>query len=127
MTCNPEDVKIRESDIPKTFSSSHRQGLLKQSNENAKEPQVLAMKKLSDGAGLYEADAAVTTSKKVDEKILTRSDEKLLKTFYGIFYTNRSSGSDWKLEVDDFIPVCLLQSLGNVNKPFRIIAMRGSV
>ena len=125
LTCNPEDVRINESDIPNYFTSSHRRGLLRQSQENAKEPQALTMKPLSDGVG---SDMDTSASQKGNDnlKALIRSDEKLLKIFYGMFYINEHSGKDWKLRVDGFIPVCLLQTLGNVNKPFKIIALQGS-
>ena len=129
MTCNPEEVEIDESDIPSTFSSAHRRGLLKKSRENAKEPQALMFRKLADGSGPEnQTGAATVTPHKAEEnKPLTQSDEQMLKTFYGMFYTNENSGKDWKLEVDGFIPVCFVQSLGNINKPFKIIAVQGSV
>lgn len=127
MKCNPEDVRITESDIPNFFTSSHRRGLLKQSQDDARGPQVLTMKPLPDGMGLgINVDAPSSQKADGNLKALMRSDETLLKTYYGMFYTNENSGKDWKLQVDGFIPVCLLQTLGNVNKPFKIIAVQDS-
>lgn len=123
--CDPVDVEIQEDDIPKTLSTTHRKALLKQSRDQAKEPQTLVFRKLDDqdqdqGGGLK---GKPTKEQKVS---LAHTGEKLLATFYGMLYTNDGAEKEWKLEVDGFLPICFVQVQGNANKPFRIIAVEKS-
>lgn len=123
--CDPVDIEIQEDDIPKTLSTTHRKALLKQSRDQAKEPQTLVFRKLDDqdqdqGGGLK---GKPTKEQKVS---LAHTGEKLLATFYGMLYTNDGAEKEWKLEVDGFLPICFVQVQGNANKPFRIIAVEKS-
>lgn len=121
MKCDPVDVEIQEDDVPRTFSAAHRKALLKQSRDQAKEPQALVFRKLDDQDQDSQAKAAE------ENKVpLAHAGEKLLATFYGMIYTNDGTEKEWRLEVDGFIPVCFVQVQGNANKPFRIIAVEKS-
>ena len=120
LKCDPVDVEIQEDDIPRTFTASHRKALLKQSRDQAKEPQALMFKKLDD----HEQHQTKATEEQ--KMSLTHAGEKLLATFYGMLYTNDGTEKDWKLELDGFIPICFVQVQGNANKPFRIIAVEKS-
>ena len=125
LKCDPVDVEIQEDDISKTLSAMHRKALLKQSQDQAKEPQALVFRKLDDhdhdpGSGLKAKPGS-------DQKVsLAHAGENLLATFYGMLYTNDSTEKEWKLEVDGFLPICFVQVQGNANKPFRIIAVEKS-
>ncbi|XP_078377063.1 LOW QUALITY PROTEIN: uncharacterized protein LOC144660326 [Oculina patagonica] len=120
--CDPVDAEIQEDDIPRTLSTAHRKALLKQSKDQAKEPQALVFRKLDDQE---QVQGGASQSKNVKVS-LAHSGENLLATFYGMLYTNDGAEKDWKLEVDSFIPVCFVQVQGNANKPFRIIAVEKS-
>ena len=120
--CDPVDVEIQEDDIPRTLSTAHRKALLKQSKDQAKEPQALVFRKLDD----QEQDQGGASQAKPGKVSLAHSGENLLATFYGMLYTNDGAEKEWKLEVDGFIPVCFVQVQGNANKPFRIIAVEKS-
>ena len=119
---DPVDVEIQEDDIPRTLSTAHRKALIKQSKDQAKEPQPLVFRKLDD----QEQDQGAASQAKLVKVALAHSGEKLLATFYGMLYTNDGAEKEWKLEVDGFIPVCFVQVQGNANKPFRIIAVEKS-
>ena len=119
--CDPADTEIQEDDIPKTLSTTHRKALLKQSQDQAKEPQALLFRRLDDqGSGLK---AKPGSEQKVS---LAYAGEKLLATFYGMLYTSDSAEKEWKLEVDGFIPICFVEVQGNAKKLFRIIAVEKS-
>ena len=123
--CDPVDVEIQEDDIPKTLSTTHRKALLKQSQDRAKEPQALVLRKLEDNDN--DQGGGLKVKPVNDQKVsLAHAGEKLLATFYGMLYTNDSTEKEWKLEVDGFLPICFVQVQGNANKPFRIIAVEKS-
>lgn len=58
---------------------------------------------------------------------LARAGETILETFYGLMYVYEAEIKDWKLAADGYIPLCFIQERGNANKPFKVIAARGSV
>ncbi|PFX19373.1 Protein cordon-bleu, partial [Stylophora pistillata] len=120
LKCNPEELEIHKDDIPQSYSASHRKALLKQSRDQAKEPQALMFRKLD---GQKEEQTKTVEEQKMS---LSHAGENLLATFYGMLYTNDSTERDWKLEVDGFIPICFVQVQGNANKPFQIIAVEKS-
>ena len=118
---DPVDAEIQ--DVPPTFTVSNHRGLLKPSQEQTKEPQGLAFRKLDDQTSENDQGGGSQT-KSIENKVsLAHTGETLLATFYGMLYTNDSAEKEWKLEVDGFIPVCFVQVHQNANKPFRIIAV----
>lgn len=120
LKCDPEEVEILKDDIHHSYSASQGKTLLKQSHNQAKEPQAVLFKKID---GQEQEQSKTVEEQKV---LLSHAGDKLLATFYGMLYTKDSTERDWKLEVDGFIPICFVQVQGNANKPFRIIAVEKS-
>ena len=125
--CDPAEVEVQEEDGPRIFSVSNHRGLLKPSQEQTKEPQGLAVRKLDDQNLEHDLRGGSQTKPVEEQKVpLAHRGETLLATFYGMLYANDGAEKEWKLEVDGFIPVCFVQVHGNANKPFRIIAVEKS-
>ena len=120
-------VEVEEEDSHRIVSLSNYKELLKQSQEQANEPQALAFRKLDDVNSARSVGASSQTKPAGDQKFSLHNGEKLLATFYGMLYTNDAAEKEWKLEVEGFIPVCFVQVRGNaLNKPFKIIAVEKS-
>ena len=127
-TGDSNGVEVEEEDSHRIVSLSNYKELLKQSQEQANEPQALAFRKLDDVNSTRNVGASSQTKPAGDQKFsLVHNGEKLLATFYGMLYTNDAAEREWKLEVEGFIPVCFVQVRGNaLNKPFKIIAVEKS-
>ena len=126
-TCDSYGVEVEEEDSRQTISLSNYKEFLKQSQEQANEPQGLAFRKLDDLNLARNHGASSQTKPAGDKKLsLVHNGEKMLATFYGMLYTNDVTEKEWKLEVEGFIPVCFVQVRGNANKPFKIIAVEKS-
>ena len=129
MRYNPDESELQQRDVPTSYSASNRRALLKQSKQNLQEPQVLKWKRIENGAETSDATPMGGTNVPAggDEKSsFAGASERQLARFYAMFYTKEGTDKEWKLLVDEFIPVCFIQVLGDANRPFKIIAVLNS-
>ena len=127
MKYNPVDSEIQESDIPSGYSSSNRRALLKQSKENLQEPQVLKWRRIDDGIEEKKTNPSsyggLALAGANEKSSFARTNERILATFYVMFYTKEETDEGWQLLAEEFIPVCFIHVLGDANNPFKIIAV----
>ncbi|XP_031564661.1 titin-like isoform X2 [Actinia tenebrosa] len=124
---DPIDMEIRGEEAPGSFGDIHRKALAKKSRDS-NEPQALVLRHLEERVDPEKGLVNVPVKSYDEEKVsLARAGETILETFYGMFYACDDETKEWKLAVDGFIPLCFIQERGNANKPFKIIAVSGSV
>jgi hypothetical protein len=122
-------MEYRGDEAPGSFGDNHRKAIVKKSRES-NEPQALTFRPLEERVDPEKGIMSTVPVKSYndEEKVsLARAGETILETFYGMFYACDDETKEWKLSVDGFIPLCFIQERGNANKPFKIIAVGGTL